>query len=425
MVGTIGKVWALFHRPRARINVEPVLFLFMFATFLSYSTFQQLVHSLVCQQTSNCTLHQNATIIQPSNTTIQPSNTTIQPSNTTIQPSNTTSTTCREPPAVEQEVQNETSHWILFINLASGLPAILMSLFYGSLSDQLGRRIFIILPALGSGINAALVLVVIYLQYTLPITFFLVGAFLSGLLGTFAVINLAVYSYGSDISGHSSRTWQIGLLESMTYLGSTLSLIVGGLWIEKEGFAPPFWCVVACQLAIIIYTVVLLPESLGSRTNNTSVQQQERHGKTCPQLCQSVVKNVVSFISLLMGNWTMIALLITFFVVEINFLGITDTVILFALGDPLCWKSDLIGYFLALKVFLNGFATLFILPFLVYYGMSDTAIILVGMVAGAASLLLMGFANHTWIMFIGTLLSSEIFTKIVLCLWVYYYKTSH
>ena len=121
-----------------------------------------------------------------------------------------------------------TSHWILFINLASGLPAILMSLFYGSLSDQLGRRIFIVLPALGSGINAALVLVAIYLQRTLPITFFLVGAFLSGLLGTFTVINLSVYSYGSDISGHSSRTWQIGLLESMTYLGSTLSLIVGG-----------------------------------------------------------------------------------------------------------------------------------------------------------------------------------------------------
>ena len=301
---------------------------------------------------------------------------------------------------MEQEVQTATSHWILFVNLASGLPAILMSLFYGSLSDQLGRRIFIVLPALGSGINAALVLVVIYLQRTLPITFFLVGAFLSGLLGTFTVINLAVYSYGSDISGHSSRTWQIGLLESMTYLGSTLSLIVGGLWIKAEGFAPPFWGVLACQLAIIIYTVVFLPESLGTKMSNTSVQ-----GKTCPKLCHSVVKNVVSFALLLMGNWTMIVLLITFFVVEINFLGITDTVILYALGDPLCWKSDLIGYFLALKVFLNGFATLFILPFLVYYGMSDTAIVMVGMVAGAASLVLMGFANHTWIMFIGTYMS--------------------
>lgn len=395
----IGKVWASFHHPRSRITVEPVLFLFMFASFLSYSTFQQLVHSLVCQQTGNCTLYQNTTIIQPPNTTIQPPNTT------TIQPPNTTSTTCHEPPLVEQEVQTITSHWILFINLASGLPAILMSLFYGSLSDQLGRRIFIVLPALGSGINAALVLVAIYLQRTLPITFFLVGAFLSGLLGTFTVINLSVYSYGSDISGHSSRTWQIGLLESMTYLGSTLSLIVGGLWIKAEGFAPPFWGVVACQLAIIIYTIVFLPESLGSKMDNASIQQRENHSKTCPKLCHSVVRNMVSFASLLMGNWTMIALLITFFVVEINFLGITDTVILYALGDPLCWKSDLIGYFLALKVFLNGFATLFILPFLVYYGMSDTAIIMVGMIAGAASLLLMGFANHTWIMFIGTYIS--------------------
>ena len=61
----------------------------------------------------------------------------------------------------------------------------------------------------------------------------------------------------------------------------------------------------------------------------------------------------------------------------------------------------MIGYFLALKVFLNGFATLFILPFLVYLTVSDTLIILVGMVAGATALVIMGLATQSWMMFIG------------------------
>jgi len=362
----VGSAWALLHRPRTCFTVEPVLFLFMFATFLSYSSFQQLVHSLVCQQTPNCMLNQTLHHCQQNL------------SNASWD---------------EQEVQSKSSHWILYINLASGIPAILVSLFYGSLSDQVGRRFFIVLPALGSAMNAAVVLVVAY-QNTIPIHFFLLGAFVSGLYGGFSVINLAAYSYGSDISNLASRTWQIGILESMTFMGSTLSLIVGGVWIKAEGFVPPFWCVVACQIAIIIYTITFLPESLRSRGDGPSF-------RTLPAKC---LNNLVGFGKLLLGSWKMILLLITFFVVEINFLGITDTVILFALGHPLCWSSDLIGYFLALKVFLNGFATLFILTFLVYLTVSDTLIIMVGMVAGATALVIMGLATESWMMFIGMLI---------------------
>jgi len=117
----VGSAWALLHRPRTCFTVEPVLFLFMFATFLSYSSFQQLVHSLVCQQTPNCMLNQTLHHCQQNL------------SNASWD---------------EQEVQSKSSHWILYINLASGIPAILVSLFYGSLSDQVGRRFFIVLPAL-------------------------------------------------------------------------------------------------------------------------------------------------------------------------------------------------------------------------------------------------------------------------------------
>jgi PCFT/HCP family folate transporter-like MFS transporter 1/3 len=95
-----------------------------------------------------------------------------------------------------------------------------------------------------------------------------------------------------------------------------------------------------------------------------------------------------------------ILLLGVFFVVEINFLGINDTAILFALGSPLCWGTDLIGYFLAAKVFMNGLATLLLLPLLSLIGFSDTVLVVAGLVSGGAGLLLMGASTHTWMMFI-------------------------
>ena len=95
--------------------------------------------------------------------------------------------------------------------------------------------------------------------------------------------------------------------------------------------------------------------------------------------------------------------MVMYFVVEINFLGITDVVILYSLGQPLCWTPDFIGYFLALKVFLSGLASLFLLPLLSTVGLPDTITILFGLASGATALVLMGIATQTWIMFIGNL----------------------
>ena len=389
MESGLVKCWRKLHQPRVHFTVEPILLIFMFASFLSYSVFQQLVHSMVCQQTPNCSEHRGG---QQNNDSAG-------------------TQTCSVVNDVEQIVQSRSSHWLLYTNLAIGLPSILLSMIYGSLSDQLGRKTFIALPPIGSIINTAVILLVIYLQDTLPIGFFLLGAFASGLFGSFSVFNFGVYSYVSDISVHSKRTVRIGVLESMTYLGATLSLLLGGVWIHKSGkFEPPFWCIIGCQFAVVCYVVIFLPESLGSGTHSDgmNIQQQSRYRRreSCTYLLKSIPYNLINFGKLVLGSWHLLVLILTFFFVEINFLGITDIVILYTLGEPLCWTSAWIGYFLALKVFLNGVAALLLLPLLVYLRVQDTVIVMVGLFAGAASLVMMGVAVKTWVMFLGMLICS-------------------
>ena len=412
----LSGAWKKLHQPRVYLTVEPVLFLFSFASFLSYTVFQELLHHLICQRTSNCSspathhYHEEERLWDDDGGSAR----------------------CAVPGPTEQRVQTDTSHWLLYVNVASGVPAVLVSVFYGAVSDVKGRRPFMVLPALGSIVNQAVVLSVVHLSHTLPLPFLLLGSFVSGLCGTFPVFNFAVYSYVSDVSTTSKRTVQIGVLESMTFLGATLSLVVGGRWVDNIHFTGPLICIIVIDLVIVAYVVVALPESLdvirrqqevvgGASIPNSSprqpyhlpsgqhVQQQDQPSDdgisrtpcTCNLLGASIFK-LSSFLKLLFRNYRLAILLGIFFVVEINFLGINDTVILYALGRPLCWGTELIGYFLAAKVFLNGVATLLLLPLLsLLLKFTDVWLMAAGLVSGCAGLLLMGSSAHTWMMFTG------------------------
>ena len=369
------QVWRVLHQPRVWLTVEPVLFLYMFSNFLSYSSLQEFLEYLICSHTKNCTLSANM---------------------------NTTKT-CEVVRAVEQQVQTETSHWLIYLNLASGIPSILMSLLYGSLSDQLGRKLFIILPAVSATFHAAIVLQLVYLRDDLPISFLLIGSLVVGFFGNFSVINFAVYSYASDVSAHTGRTRQIGILESMTYIGGTLSLVLGGTWIKNlQTYSPPFWCIIACNLVIIVYVIVALPESWTlSQRSGMNLQTDYSRSSGVKRLFRSIGKNFTDYLTLLLTSWRLVVLMMIFFVVEVNFLGISDVVILYSLGEPLCWASDFIGYFLALKLFFNGLALLVVLPILLVIGLSDAIIIILGLISGSTALIIMGLSTHTWMMFLG------------------------
>ena len=374
----MDRLWRSLHRPRVWLTVEPILLLYMFSNFLSYSSLQEFLEYLICSRTTNCTL-----------SSISTSRNTCE-----VLVNN-----------VDEQVQTETSHWLLYLNIAGGIPSILMSLLYGSLSDQLGRKLFIILPAIGSAFNAAVILQLVYLRETLPIAFLLIGSLVVGFFGNFSVINFAVYSYASDISVCSKRTRQIGILESMTYIGGTVSLLLGGVWIKtSQSYSPPFWCIIACNTVIVVYVIVALPESWNftqRNINRVNIQVDFYRGEGVKELCKSIGKNICDYFALLLTHWKLVVLMIIFFIVEINFLGITDVVILYTIGEPLCWASDFIGYFLALKLFFNGISLLVILPILLAVGLSDTVILSLGFISGSSALVMMGLSTHTWMMFLG------------------------
>ena len=103
---------------------------------------------------------------------------------------------------------------------------------------------FLILPSVGTTINSLLI------DYTWA---YLIGAGLSGLTGRFSVFNLSAYSYAADISNHDDRTQRMGWLEATTYASLFLSQLIGGVWIDKQGYATPYFGVIACHVTVVLH----------------------------------------------------------------------------------------------------------------------------------------------------------------------------
>lgn len=349
-----------------RLTVEPVLLLFMFASFMSSPVLQQLLYNIICEDTMGCNVNDQ----------------------------NKTYTRCSEPSEVEQRVETTTSHWILYINLANGIPSIFAALVAGGASDKVGRKVLIAIASAGGIINV--IVIIMTSTAGLPKYVFLFGAGVTGLFGGFTVINLAVYSYMADVSSAQERTSRFGILESMTFIGGSLSGVIGGVWIKSGHYTQPFYLVGSLYTIVFIIIIIprLIPESVNTHDNMVTLN-----------VLKLIYQNTKSFIGLFVFSEHSVILLLSlfiFFVVEINFIGLSDVIVLFSLGRPLCWSSDLIGYFLSLKVALNGLAALFVLPFL-SKKVTDPVIIIIGLFSGAAALIIMGFSYHIWIMFAGKL----------------------
>ena len=348
-----------------RPTVEPVLLLFMFANFMSTPVLQQLLYNMACDETAGCN-----------------------------EDDQNTTHSCSEPSEVEQHVEATTSHWVLYINLANSIPSIFAAFVAGGASDKVGRKVLIAIASAGGIINV--IIIIMTSAAELPKYVFLFGAGVSGLFGGFTVMNLAVFSYVADVTGPDERTSRFGILESMTYIGGSLSGVIGGLWIKNGHFIQPFYFVGSLYAIVFIMIIMprLIPESVNTHDNMITFN-----------VSKLLYQNMKSFIGLFVFSEHAVILVLSLFiflVVEINFIGLSDVIVLFSLGKPLCWSSDLIGYFLSLKVALNGLAALFVLPFL-SKKVTDPVIIIVGLFSGAAALIIMGFAYHIWIMFAGKL----------------------
>ena len=367
--------WRLFLACRNAkvVTIEPVIFLYMLGTYLYFPLYQQYYyHRFGLEQ-------------------VRGTDFPIPNSSFCI---NRTELEEYGGPGTKNIVQSLCDNLLTYGSIANRLLSIVATLVMGPLSDHYGRRVVIIIVAVGMLLQGVLSLAIVYLH--LNIYLFILSQGIAGITGDFAAIIMACFAYVVDVGSLRWRTLRIAITEAMLFLAGAIGQgVISGFWLQKLDcdVIPPLWLFVACALGIIGYTLALLPESR-SRAQRQELKKQNK--------CESLMSGFKIFFFQFpdYAVWKLWGGLVMVFVLVTNMTGSTQMSYYYFKGLSLQWNQEVTGFYLGTEQISNMIGLIVVLPLLMACKVPDAMITLMGLAVHLAKNVFTGIAVATYQFFI-------------------------
>lgn len=351
-------------------TIEPVIFLYAYGLFMHLPVIQQFIYKRVSEAKGF-----------PYTTSSKDSNScSKQKLNSSLE-------------ELEKEVQSLSSYIHLGMVMFASIPSLVTALFIGAWTDMVGRRPALALPAIGSSIEAVIVLLTMYLKW--PIYVLFVGSAINGLCGFFTTVAMATMAYIADTTNESDRSFRLAFMEFLVFTGGMVSQLTSGLWIEHLGFIGPYWFILACLVCSVLYVIFFVPESRATSSEHKSI---------CSLFSFASINRVWNVYKNPRNGTRRNLIVFTFSsgVIVLTTLGIGGVMVLYVLHSPLCFSAEQVGYFSGYRFFLQGFGAVLGVKLL---GMclTEINIIRVGIFSLAVALMMFGFSKATWLVYLAPL----------------------
>ena len=203
-----------------------------------------------------------------------------------------------------------------------------------------------------------------------------------------------VTAYVTDTTSNPAKlSVRLARLEALALLGGTIAQVTSGLWVEHLGYASPYWFSFACHLCTFLYITISLPESLqdlplGHKTCYSCKDIQLLAGVIVKERCDG-------------GRFKILLLLLSSALTLLPIGVLNQLVILYAKDYPLCWRADLIGYFLGYIFFGRAVGAVVCMKFLKLFNWQDYSVSQLGSIFLMALLVMIGLSTTTLNMFLG------------------------
>ena len=290
----------------------------------------------------------------------------------------------------------KTAFTNLIVGVCGQLPSIFAALIIGPLSDKFGRKPAMLFVLIGASLQSIVAIVIV--NYKINLYYFALGSSLKSITGGLAGLLTLTYSYVADISSRKWLTIRLGILEAMAFLGGMLSFGIGAAWIQLSGcnFKPVTWLQLASIATLVPLLAIFVPESADKRERERRVSTLSTIGP------KSLLRGLYIFIDRRYSRWKLWFALLTMTIVIINSGGASVIMALFLLHEPLEWEPYLIGLYFSATELVHGMALLILLPIMVaLVKMPDVMIALMGVSLACVMSICMGFVRETWQMFVG------------------------
>ena len=359
------------------ITVEPIMFLFMFSTYL----YLALIELYFYQQFGLKTLREDSTFYMPNHSFCV---------NSILLNSELGNGT-------NDKVEGETSTLILLNSALGQVTSVVVALIAGPLSDRYGRKPALLFALLGVVIAAIVNMFLVY--FTLDVYYFLGTSLLMGATGGFAIIMTVCVAYLADISSKRWVTLRIAILQAMLYVSQALSDAITGQWLKRSGcdFNPLMWLAVISSVLGVLY-LFFVREPF---THEERLKKLKKNGSL--GILSLLSRCFKIFFSHKYSRWRLWFTLVILSISVINGIGAFELLTLFQVHEPLKWGPGDIGWYGLVNTVVQAFSLFVLLPILVALKVPDTLIILVGLLFSSGMNFFIGFLKTSWEMYLGML----------------------
>ncbi|KAF7374802.1 hypothetical protein MSAN_00365900 [Mycena sanguinolenta] len=120
----------------------------------------------------------------------------------------------------------------------------------------------------------------------------LLGPAFEGICGGFSVFNGVFHAYISDCTPHGSRSRIFSAMQGIVFVGRAFGPWIAGLILPFTNFGPYalFYFSMTIQLALLVYVIFLLPESLQSRERQSTQLDHEPATPTSSPVPKNLIR---------------------------------------------------------------------------------------------------------------------------------------
>ncbi len=291
---------------------------------------------------------------------------------------------------IDAQIQPEVSLWLLYLSGASGLPSIIATPIYGTISDKIGRKFCMAVPIVGFILQEVVYCLTIYLSLPLPVL--LAGELLQGVTGGFALMFSGCMSYLTDATTVHQRTFRIVIAEMLTFFVGGVRQLGEGYLIRYYGYLLPLYITFGINIFTLLYIVTpqVLIETIerGSQAGQTGFWEIGRS-----------LKKLIAF-NENGRRWQLLLLNFLIFTVLAAATGTTTLLVLYGTAQPFCWSPETAGFASAISLLCVSVGTL-VGTKLFSLCLDDYWLMQIGCLSTFLSLIGVAVAHSSLVLFIG------------------------
>uniref|UniRef100_A0A8B9PS00 Lysosomal proton-coupled steroid conjugate and bile acid symporter SLC46A3 n=1 Tax=Apteryx owenii TaxID=8824 RepID=A0A8B9PS00_APTOW len=354
---------------RKVLCVEPVIFIYTFASSLTSPLAQQFIYRRLWEEEYNSTFTSDGNINHCEQNKSNP---------TYIK---------------QKEVQEKASLFNMQLDLSGAIPSLIVAFVIVANGDRQGRKRSLVLPSVGALITNIFLTMMSYFSLSLSILYGV--AFITGLFGSMATFLGGGFAFIADLChDEKQKTTRIAVVDLIFGFVSGLAGLSSGYFIKGVGFTWTFVTASLLHAINIIYIIFCLEDTVGV----SEFQQQD------PVSCKEVLKETFSGVYMLFKTAPfkkrilIIVLLFTFMTYLFAMFGGSSLFTLYELDEPLCWNEVYIGYGAA--AFTSISLTSFLGVYLFSKCLKDIYIVFIGIFSYIGGMVMAAFAKTTLLMFL-------------------------